>query len=173
MIELGELAGQHQPEFRAHFVTQTTVTLGLRRLPLQRIHLPRHFLENVIYAGEILLGVFQSRFGETLLGFELGDSCRFFDDRSTVGWTAAQDLPNASLFDERVGFWPEASAHEQFLNIAQTAEFSVQQIFAVSGTKKASRDDNFSSAKLLLKFPAADFEHNLLSRWFWGGRNAR
>ena len=55
-----ELAGKYEAQLGAHFVAQARVALGLRRLPLQRIHLPRHFFENVIDAGEIQLGILQA-----------------------------------------------------------------------------------------------------------------
>jgi hypothetical protein len=42
-------------------------------LPFQGIHLPRHFLENIVHPGEVLFGIFQACFGKALLGLELGD----------------------------------------------------------------------------------------------------
>ena len=140
----GELAGQHDAQLGAHLVAQARVALGLRGLALQRIHLARDFFEDVVDAGQVQLGVFEAGFGEALLGLELGDAGGFFENRAAVGGTAAEDLADASLLDERVGLGPEAGAHEQFLNVAQAAELAVQQIFAVAGAEQAARDHDFS-----------------------------
>jgi hypothetical protein len=87
---------------------------------------------------------------------------RFFDDGAAIRRTAAQNLADASLLDERVGLRPEARAHEQFLDVAQAAEFSIQQIFAVAAAEQAARDGNFSGVVLLLiEFAAADFQNHL------------
>ena len=116
----------------------------MRGLALQRIHLPRDFLEDVIDAGQVLLGVFEARFGQPLLGLELGDAGSFFDDGAAVGGTAAQDLPDASLLDQGVGLRPQTGAHEEFLNIAQAAELAVQQVFAFAGAEQAAGDHDLA-----------------------------
>jgi hypothetical protein len=78
------------------------------------------------------------------------------------------------LLDERVRLRAQAGAHEQFLNVAQAAEFAVQQIFAVAGAKQAAGDDDFSGAELLLvELAAADFQHNVRSHRSGGGRGQR
>ena len=58
-----------------------------------------------------------------------------FNHRAAIGRTAAQNLPDASLLDERVRLRPQARAHEQFLNVAQAAELPVEKIFAVAGAE--------------------------------------
>ena len=76
LLDRGELAGQHHAQLGAHFFAQPGIALRLRGLPLQRIHLPRDFFENVVHAGQVQLGVFQARFGQPLLGLELRDARR-------------------------------------------------------------------------------------------------
>ena len=134
LIHLRELAGQHDAQFGAHLVAQSGIALRLAGLALQRIHLPRDFFENVVDAVQVLLGIFQARFGQALLGLEFRDPGGFFNDGAAVGGTAAQNLPDASLLDQRVGLGAEARAHEQFLDVAQAAQFSIQQVFAVAAT---------------------------------------
>ena len=133
-------------------------------MALERIHLARDFLKNVVHAGQILFRIFQAGFRQTFLGLELCDSRSLFDDGAAVGRTAAEDLSNASLFDQRIGFWTQAGAHEKFLDVAQAAQLAIEQIFAVPRTEQAARDHDLSPVKLLLKFTAADLQHNL-----WGG----
>ena len=141
------------------------IALGLGGLALQRIHLPRDFLENVIHAGQVQLGVFQARFGQPLLGLELGDAGGLFDDGAAIRGTAAQDLPDASLLDQGVGFRPQAGPHEQFLNIAQAAQLAVQQVFAVAGAEQAAGDHDLARVKLLLvELAAANLQHDLRRR---------
>ena len=129
-------------------------------MALERIHLPRDFLEDVIHPGQVLLGIFKSRFGEALLGLELCYAGSFFDDGAAIRGTAAQDLPDASLLDQGIGFWPQPGSHEQFLDIAQTAQLSVQQIFAFAAAKQAPVHDDLPSLKLLLELSAADLKNS-------------
>ena len=161
LLQLSKLAGQHQAQFGPHLLAQLGVALRLRSLALQRIHLPRDFFENVIHAGQVYLGVFQTRFRQPLLGFELGDAGGFFDDGPAIGGTAAQNLPDASLLDQGIRFRPQAGAHEQFLDIAQAAQLSVQQIFAFAGAEQPPVYDDLSSLKLLLELSAANLQNHL------------
>jgi hypothetical protein len=62
-----------------------------------------------------------TRFGESLFCLEFRDPRRLFDDGAAVGRTAAQNLADASLLDERVGLRSQARSHEQFLDVAQAA----------------------------------------------------
>ena len=162
LVHLGELAGQHHPQLGAHLVAQSGIALGLAGLALERVHLPRDFFENVVDAVQVRLGVFETRFGETLFRLEFGDSGRLFDDGAAVRRTAAQNLTDASLLDERVRLRAEARAHEHFLDVAQAAELSVQQVFAVAAAEQPARDRNFSGlVLLLLEFAAADLQNHL------------
>ena len=165
LLDGGELAGQNQAQFGAHFFAQARIALGFGGLALERIHLARDFVEDVVDAGEVQLGIFQARLGQALLGFEFRDPCGFFENCAAVGGTAAQNLTDASLLDQRVGLRAQAGAHEQFLDVAEAAEFTVQQIFAVAGAKQAARDHDFPGAKLLLvELAAANLEHNVAER---------
>ncbi len=164
VLDLGELAGQHQSQLGAHLVAQAGVAFGLGSLALERVHLPRDFLENVVHAVQIQLGIFQARFRQPLLGFEFRDAGRFFENRAAIGGTAAQDLANASLLDESVGFGAQSCAHEEFLNIAQAAESAVEQVFAVARAEQPPRDHNFSRMELLLiELAAANFQNDVRS----------
>ena len=141
---MGKLAGQHNPQLGPHFFAQAGVAFSLRSLPLQRIHLSRDFFEDVIDAGQVLLGIFKARFRQPLLGFEFRNPRSFLNDRPPVGGTAAQDLADASLFDQGIRLRPQAGSHEQFLNVSQAAQLSVEQIFAIAGTEEPTRDCNLA-----------------------------
>ena len=112
VIQLREFAGEHNPQLGSHFVAQLGIALGFRGLPLQRIHLPRNFLEDVVHARQVLFSVFETRFRQPLLRLEFRDSGSLFDNRPPVGRTAAQNLPNAPLLDERIRLRPKPCAHE-------------------------------------------------------------
>ena len=171
LIHLGELAGENDAQFGAHFVAQLGIALSFAGLALERVHLARDFFENVIDAVQVRLCIFESRFGETFFRLEFRDARCLFNNRPAVGRTAAEDLANASLLDERIGLRPKAGAHEEFLNVAQAAEFSIQQVFAVAAAEQAARHGNFSGMVLLLvEFAAADLENNLRSGDGHGGR---
>jgi len=122
----------------------------------------RDFFENIIHAREVQLGIFQSRLCQSLLGLEFRDPCGFFNNGAAVGRTAAQDLSYAPLLDQCIRLRPQACAHEQFLDVTQAAQLSIQQIFAVSRSEQPSRDHDLARAKLLLvEFPPPDLQNNL------------
>ena len=97
-----ELAGEHDPQFLAHLIAQLAITLSFRRLTLERVHLPRDFIKDVVDAREILARLLQPKLGETLLGFESCNSCSFFEDGTAIVRLARENLSDASLFDDRV-----------------------------------------------------------------------
>src|SRR4029077_4715200 len=72
------------------------------------------------------------------------------NDGAPVSRPAAQDLPDSALLDQRIRFWSQARTHEQFLDIPQPAELSIQQILAITRPEQSSRDNNLSRMKLLL-----------------------
>ncbi len=160
-FQLRELAGQYDAQLVAHLVAQFGVTFGLRRLPLQRIHLPRDFVEDVVDACQVQLGVFQSRFGQPLARLVLGDAGRLFDDGAAIGRLAAQDLADASLLDDGVGLGAKAGAHEDVLNVAQAAELAVQQVLAFAGAEQAARDLDLAGLEGPLEFAAANLQYDL------------
>ena len=135
MIQLSKLARQHHPQLGSHFVAQPGIALSLGRLPLQRIHLSRHFFKNVIDPRKILLGIFETRLSQPFLGLEFGDARGLFDNGPAICGTAAQNLANASLLNQRVGLRSQARTHKQFLDVPQPAQFPIQQVFAISCAK--------------------------------------
>ena len=135
LVHLGELAGEHHPQLGAHLVAQLGIALGFAGLALERVHLPRDLFEDVVHAVQIRLGVFETRLRETLPRLELRNPSRFFNDGAAVRRTAAQNLTDASLLDERVRLRPQTRSHEQFLDVAQPAQFSIQQVFAIAAAE--------------------------------------
>src|ERR1035438_4905979 len=162
-IQLRELADQQHAQLGAHLVAQPAVTLGLRGLPLQRVHLARDFVEDVVDAGEILHGVFEAGLRQALARFELGDAGGLFNDGAPIGGLAAEDLADAALLNDGVRFRAEAGAHEDVLNVAQTTQLAVEQILALAGTEQAARDRDFAGFESTLEFAAANFQHDVRS----------
>ena len=113
-------AARHGPaQVRHHLRAQFLVTFGLRRLPLQRIHLPPDFFQNVEHARKILPRAFELRFRQALAGLVFPDARRFFDDGAPVGRLVRKNLPDAPLLDDGVALRTQPRAAEQILNIAQ------------------------------------------------------
>ncbi len=83
-LEQAVLAGKDYAQAGFEFGLEFAVALGLGGLPLQRIDLARDFFQDVVHAGEVLLGAFELGFGKSLAGFELGDAGGFFDDGAAV-----------------------------------------------------------------------------------------
>ena len=74
----------------------------------------------------------QPRLRQTLLSLELGDAGGLFDNGAPVVRLAAENLADAALLDDGVRFGTETGPHEDILYVAQAAELSVQQIFALA-----------------------------------------
>ena len=62
-IHLRDPAGQHHAQPGAHLVPERGIALGLRRLALERTHLPGYFFEDVVDPRQILFGLFQAKLG--------------------------------------------------------------------------------------------------------------
>src|SRR5581483_2673906 len=162
LVDLCEFAGQHHAQFGAHFVAQPGIALGFGSLTLERIHLPCDFVEDVVDTREVQAGFFESSFSKALLGFELRDAGGFFNDGPAVGWTTTENLPDAALLDQGIGFGTEAGAHEQLLYVPQTAELAVKEVLAIAGAEQPPGYAYFTRAKLLLvEFTATYFENNM------------
>ena len=137
-VHMCNLAGQHYAQPRAQFIAQRAIALGFGGLPLERTHLPGDFLENIVDAGEVLLGLLQAKLGQALFGFEAGNAGCLFDNRPAIMRFGAEQLPDTLLSDNRVRLRPQAGTHEDVLNVAEAAELAVEQVFAVSGAEEAA-----------------------------------
>src|SRR6185437_1145922 len=86
------------PLLRVQFGLVLAVSFRLRRLTLQRSHLPRHFLEDVVDARQVQLRRFQPRLRLPPLGFVLAHPGRFLDHGPPVVGLGTQNLPDPPLF---------------------------------------------------------------------------
>ncbi len=113
------LRRKHLAQIASRLRLQLGISLRLRSLPLQRIHLARDFLQNVEHARQVLLGAFEFRLRQPLASFEFRDSGRFFDHVPAVLRLIAQNLSDAPLLDDRVAFRAQSRPKKEVLNIAQ------------------------------------------------------
>ena len=162
-IELGHPTGKNNAETRTKFFAECTVTLRLGGLALERVHLTRDFVEDVVDAGEIEAGGFEAKFGEAFFGLEAGDAGGFLEDGAAVQRFGAEELADALLADDGVGFATEASPHEDVLNVAEPADLAVEEVFAVAGPEEAAGDGELAGADgSATEFAAADFEDDVV-----------
>ena len=105
--------------------------------------------------------MFEAKFCQPLLRFELRNSGSLFDNRAAVVRLAREDLADASLLDDRVRLGTKAGAHEDVLDVAQPAKFSIQQIFALARTEQAARDHDLASTEPRLKLAPSNFQYHL------------
>ena len=165
-IQLGHPAGKHNPQPGAKLIAQRAVALCLRGLPLQRAHLPRDFVEDVVHARKIRLGRFQPELRQPLLGLEPRNPRGLFEDRAPIERLRAEQLADALLPDDRVGLATKARAHEDVLNIAQPADLAVQQILAVARTKQPPRNRHFACTnRSPPELAPPNLQHNIVRSW--------
>ena len=147
-LEHPEFGGQHQAQFRVHLGFQLAITPGFGGLALQRIELAGDFFQNVEHARQILPRALQFRLRQTLARFEFADAGGFLDDGAAILRARAENLADAPLLDNGVALRAEAGAHEQVLNVAQTGQVAVDQVFAFARAEKAARDGDFGGRGL-------------------------
>ena len=162
-VHLREAAGEDDAELGAELVAESAVALGLGGLALERGHLLGDFFEDVVDAREVLLGGLEAELGEALFGLEAGDAGGFFDDAAAVEGLGVEELADALLADDGVGFAAEAGAHEDVLDVAEAADFAVEQVLGVAGAEEAAGDGDFAGTDGgAAELAAADLEDDVV-----------
>src|SRR4029453_16862588 len=65
-----------------------------------------------------------------------------------VGRTGAQDEPDLALLDDRVRLGAEPGVHQEIVDVAQTADLAVDQVFAVTRAIQPARHFDLASDRL-------------------------
>ena len=84
------------------------------------------------------------RSGVDLLGLELADAGRFFEDQPAVARRRLQQRIDLALLDDAVGLGRDAGAGQQVADVAQPAGLAVDQIFAFAAAIDAAGDVHFA-----------------------------
>ena len=105
------------------------VSARLSRLSLQRSDLPLHLFNNVADAEKIRFRRFQFSKRFAFKRFVFGNASRFFKNSTPIFRPRAQDQIDLALFHHRVGAATDAGVREQTVNVLQTADRLVEQIF--------------------------------------------
>src|SRR5262245_8951092 len=123
-------------------VPRPFVSSRFRSLTLQRATLLLSFDDDVRTAGEGLLCGLQLQSGGTAARLVRRDAGGFFDQLTAIGRPRAENHPDLALLDNRVGLGAEAGVHQQLVDIAQPADFAVNQVFAFPGPITTTCDFN-------------------------------
>ena len=115
-----------------HLVTQTLEPAGLGRLPLERAALLLDLEDDVVEAGEVLLGGVELELSGAAARLVLGDAGGFLDQLTAVGRPRAQDHPDLALLDDRVGLGAEPGVHQQLVDVAKPAVSAVDEVLALA-----------------------------------------
>ncbi len=124
----------------AQLVAQLPVAPRLGRLALERSALLVDFEHDVVDASQVLLRRFELQLRGAPARFVLGDPRGLFDELPPVGRARAEDQPDLSLLDDRVGLGAKARIHQQLVHVAKPADLTVDQVFALAGSIEAPRD---------------------------------
>ena len=95
-----------------------------------------------------MLGVIEFAQGLLFLLLKLGDACRFLKDHAAFRRLALDDVRDLALGHDAVAVPPDAGAHEQLLDIAQSAGGAVQKIFTAAIAEYASSYGDFGKAQV-------------------------
>src|ERR1035438_3733425 len=153
-------AGQYHPQPPAQFVADRGKPLRLGCLTLQAVHLARDFFEDIVHAGQVLLGALQAQLGKPLLVLEARNPRSLFDNRPAIVRLGAEYLTDPLLADNGVALGPQARSHEDVLNVAQAAKFAVEQVLAFACAEQPPGNNDFALLRRALKLAAANLEHH-------------
>ena len=113
------------------------VATGLGSLALECIELAGNLLGDIVDAEQVLPGLFEFRGRQLALDLEFGDAGRFLDDGPSIRGFGAEDQAYPVLLDQRIGIRPQSGSQEHVLDIPQSDPPSVEEVLALSRTKKA------------------------------------
>ena len=123
----------------AQLVAQPPVAAGFRRLPLQRSELLLELEDDVIEPREVQLRRLELQLRRAPARLVLRDARGFFDQLAPIGRPRAENHPDLALLDDGVRLRAQPGVHQKFMNITQTAHFTVQQVLALAGSIQAAR----------------------------------
>ena len=129
----------------AHLVAQPRITPRLGRLTLERAALLLDLEDDVVDPGEVLLRGLELELGGAPAGLVLGDARRLFDQLAAIGGARRQNQADLALLDDRVGLRTQACIHQQLVDVAEPANLTVDQVFALAGSIEPARHFNFAN----------------------------
>jgi hypothetical protein len=147
----------------AQAAVQFLIALGFAGLALQGDDLPFDFLDDVVQAEQIGLGLLQLAQGLPLVGFEFGDAAGLFEDGAPVFRMRTENFVNTALFHQRIGVGPDAGVHKQALDVLEAAGCFVDEILTLAGAEHAAGDGDLVVFRAQHRFAIgqaqADFGH--------------
>ena len=123
----------------AKVCVQRLIPAGFPRLPLQRADLAFYFLNNVANAQQVRLGCLKLPECLAFLRLVFRDAGGFFEDRTTVFGTRAQNHVDSALLHHGVSGPRDPRVGEKTLNVAKAAGRFVQQILGIAVPMHAAR----------------------------------
>jgi hypothetical protein len=136
---------------------------SLRDLALEGVHPALLFGEDIGYAEEICLGVFEFAERVLFLALEFRDACCFLENSAALFGLGREDLVDLTLCHDRVGGAADAGIHEEVVEIAEAAEGAVEAVFGTAVAEYAAGDRhlieiNFQGL-LAIRHSQGDFRH--------------
>ena len=141
--EFGVLLVREVGVQQAGVFQQGLVAASLGGLTLQRAHLAFHFGDDVGDAQQIGLRVVKLAQRFTLLRFEFGDACGFFEHRTTVFRLGAEKHVDLALRHDGVSRTANASARDEIVDVFETADGVVEAVLAAAVTEDAAGQRDF------------------------------
>jgi len=140
-IARGELHLLPAPQF----LPQAAIAACLRGLPLQHTALLLHFEDDVVDAGQVLLGGFELELGGSTPALVLGDPGCLFDQLPAIGGPGAQNLADLALLDHRIALDADACVHQQVLDVLQPADLAIDQVLALARSIQTAHQLNVAN----------------------------
>ena len=120
----------------SRLVLKMIVLLGLFGLALEAGHLALDFGDDIVDPEQVLVGRFDLAQGFDLALLVAGDPGGLFDEDPPFIRAGIGDGADISLLDDGVGFGAHAAAHEDVVDVLETARLLVEQVGAFSRAER-------------------------------------
>ena len=125
------------------FAFKFEILLSGLGLAAQRIDLLLNFVDKLICRVEIDRSLFEFALRFRSLRAEFGNTCRFFENLTTVARLCRHDFGNSALSYDGITFLADTGVVEKRDDVAHTNAIVIYVIFRKSASVKFSRDNHF------------------------------
>ena len=150
-VQLGKLTlpRRHLTRGQCQFYGEPTirdfnVTFSAFALPRQRADLRRDLRYQVIEPREVGGCLLEAAFGASSAVAVQAHAGRFLKELATIVGTIREQCIDHPTFDDDAAVGAEPGAAHKIVDVAQAARRIVQEVLALTGTRKAPRDHHFA-----------------------------
>src|SRR5579884_84652 len=116
------------------------IALRLGRLELDAAQLLLHLVEDVAQPLQVLIDALQAADRLRFFGFEAADAGCFLEDRTALSGRSLEQYVYAALLDNAVSIGASTTTEKEILDILETADLIVDEVFTFAAAVDAAGD---------------------------------